>query len=366
MTSPRVRSIERRFSVPSRRSLNGQIWGDVGVGPLRTIPMGLRHFGVEPAPVLASVGLTLADFDDDSGRIAFPTLGRLLEACASITGAPHFGLIAGAHFELPMLGPLGYLMRNEATVGAAVRSLILRTHLHDRGAVPALTRLNARRSGLSYAVYAFDTRMRGMIDDGALMMIHRMFQALCGAHWRPLEVRLAHSAPRDTRPYHKAFGAPVRFDATLSTVVFDSRWLEEPVAGADPALRRLLEESVAAIERKTHSDLTGKVRRILRTGVLGGTANAAQVAGMFAMSERTLRRRLASEGVTLLGLIAEARMLAAQQLLEETRLSLSEVALALKYSDASALSRAFRGWTGVAPSDWRSRHASSGNGAAPR
>jgi AraC-like DNA-binding protein len=270
---------------------------------------------------------------------------------------PHFGLIAAAHFELPMLGPLGYLMRNESTAGAAIRSLVLHTHLHDRGAIPALTRLTVRRSGLSYAVYARNTPMRGMIDDGAMRIAHRMFRTLCGPRWRPLEVRLAHAAPRDTRPYREAFDAPVSFDATLSMLVFESRWLDEPVVGADPALKRMLDELVAVMERQRPTDLTGRVRRILRTGVLGGTDNAAQVADMLATSQRTLRRRLASEGASLHALIAEARLLAAQQLIEETRLPLAEIAQALKYSNTSALSRAFRGWTGVAPSEWRNRHA---------
>jgi AraC-like DNA-binding protein len=346
------------MSKSPRPSFVARTWGDVGVAPLRAIPIALRQCGVDPAPVLASVGLSAAAFDDERQRVAFPVLGRLFEACTAKTGLPHFALLAASHFELPMLGTVGYLMRNEATAGTAVRSLVLYTHLHDRGAVPALLRLTARRSALSYAIYARDTPMRGMIDDAAMMIVQRMFHTLCGPRWRPLEVRLAHAAPRDPRPYREAFDAPVRFDATLSTVVFESRWLDEPVAGADPQLRRLLADRVEAMERQSPGDLTGKVRRILRTGVLGGTANAAQVAGMLAMSERTLRRRLRSEGASLIRLIAEARLLAAQQLIEETRLPLADIALALKYSDASALSRAFRGWTGIAPSQWRSQSPS--------
>lgn len=353
MTPTRHHGTERHVPTPKRSPVNGGTWGDLGIGPLRTIPIALRQCGTDPVPVLASVGLSLAAFDDDAERIAFPVLGRLLDVCASITGLPHFGLIAAAHFELPMLGPLGYLMRNESTVGAALRSLVLHTHLRDRGAVPALVQQTARRSGLSYAIYALDTPMRGMIDDAAMMIAQRIFHALCGPRWRPLEVRLAHAAPRDARPYREAFDAPVRFDATLSMLVFESRWLDHPVAGSDPALHRVLAELLEAMERQNPRDLINTVRRILRIGVLGGTDNAAQVAGMFAMSERTLRRRLASEGTSLHTLIAEARLLAAQQLIEETRLPLAEIALALKYSDASALSRAFRGWTGIAPSHWR-------------
>lgn len=357
MPHSRLRPNVRRNRAAGGVRGNAHSWDDVGVGPLRTIPIALHRCGVDPAVVLASVGLTLTDFDDDSGRIAFPTLGRLLQACVAPTSRPDFGLLAGAQFELPMLGPLGYLMRNEATVGAAVRSLVLHTHLHDRGAVPALMRLSARRSGLSYAVYARDTPMRGMIDDGAMMIVKQIFRTLCGPRWRPLEVQLAHAAPPDTRRYRDAFESPVRFDATLSTMIFESRWLDEPVIGADPAVRLRLVERLKAMEHQAPNDLTDKIRRVLRTAVVGGTANAAQVAGMFALSERTLRRRLAFEGAALHALISEARLLAARQLIEETQLPLADIARALKYSDASALSRAFRGWTGVPPSTWRGLRA---------
>lgn len=361
----RLRSSENRVPSPAPPPSGGRAWGDVGVGPLRSIPLALLQCGVEPAAVLSSVGLASTTFDDDAERIEFPVLGRLLGVCAAGTGKAHFGLLTGAHFQLPMLGPLGYLMRNEATVGAALRSLVLHTHLHDRGAVSALTELSSRRSGLSYAVYVRDTPMRGMIDDGALMIALQIFRTLCGSRWRPLEVRLAHAAPQDPRPYKSAFEAPVRFDAPLSTMVFESRWLDEPVVGADPTLRRMLVELLQTLEQQAPTSLTAKTRRILRTGVLVGTDKAAHIAGLFAMSERTLRRRLASEGESLQALIAEARLLAAQQLIEETTLSLADIALALKYSDASALSRAFRGWTGVAPSRWRSRQAPSGDSASP-
>ncbi len=77
------------------------------------------------------------------------------------------------------------------------------------------------------------------------------------------------------------------------------------------------------------------------------------VGEIFSLSERGLRRHLAREGVSLNDLIGEARFVVAEQLLEQTGMPLGEIAGALHYADLSAFSRAFRGWTGVAPSAWR-------------
>jgi AraC-like DNA-binding protein len=145
----------------------------------------------------------------------------------------------------------------------------------------------------------------------------------------------------------------MRFDAPLSMIVFQRRWLDAPVPGADPTLLVLLRQLLAQLEGQTTTRLTDQIRRVLRSSVLNGSADAASIANVFTLSERSLRRQLAAEGSNLHALVAEARLMVARQLLEETRLPVSEVAAALHYSDLTAFSRAFRGWTGKPPTAWR-------------
>ncbi len=45
----------------------------------------------------------------------------------------------------------------------------------------------------------------------------------------------------------------------------------------------------------------------------------------------------------------------ARQLLENTDMPMTEIAATLDYSDASAFTHAFRGWSGTASTAWRSR-----------
>jgi AraC-like DNA-binding protein len=72
------------------------------------------------------------------------------------------------------------------------------------------------------------------------------------------------------------------------------------------------------------------------------------------MHRRTLNRRLRAQGTTLHRLVEETRFEIARQLVENTRIPLTEVAAILAYADASAFTRAFRRWTGTAPNRWRS------------
>jgi AraC-like DNA-binding protein len=100
------------------------------------------------------------------------------------------------------------------------------------------------------------------------------------------------------------------------------------------------------------------VRAALHQMVLSGTSSADNVALLFGIHERTLRKRLTAEGTSLQSLVSQTRFELAKQLLENTELPLSEIASALHFADAAVLSRAFRGWSNTNPRNWRTRNES--------
>ncbi|MFG2551150.1 helix-turn-helix transcriptional regulator [Streptomyces sp. NPDC048581] len=83
----------------------------------------------------------------------------------------------------------------------------------------------------------------------------------------------------------------------------------------------------------------------------GGPAGASlgEVARFLALHPRTLQRRLAEEGAGFDQLRDEALRELAHQYLTESSLSMSHVALALGFSEQSALTRACRRWFGKTP-----------------
>jgi hypothetical protein len=81
-----------------------------------------------------------------------------------------FGLLAGARFDLGGLGPIGRLMRNEATVGDALRSLVLHLHLHDRGATLLLLAPEPGSALLGYSIYNHDMPAIGQAYDAVVAM----------------------------------------------------------------------------------------------------------------------------------------------------------------------------------------------------
>jgi AraC-like DNA-binding protein len=102
--------------------------------------------------------------------------------------------------------------------------------------------------------------------------------------------------------------------------------------------------------------LTVDLRRVLRTKLLKEDCSAAMVARLFSMHRRTMNRHLRTEGLAFREVANEIRFEIACELLESTDMTLSQVAAILRYSELSAFTRAFRRWSGQAPSAWRASH----------
>jgi AraC-like DNA-binding protein len=327
--------------------------GDARVGPILGLPTLLAERGLDPVRVFAEAGLEPHLLDDPENRISFQDFGRLLETCAAATGCPHFGLLAVERYDRNSLGAVGYLMRNCQTVGEALRNLQLHLHLNDRGAVLYLAQLDAHRVALVYTVFWHDAQATSMIYDAALGITHGMMREICGPSWKPLEVRFSHRRPEVTQPYRRFFGINPRFDAMRSAIVFASSWLDQTIPRADPVLRAILARTIHQMEASEPEVLAVQVRRALCPMVLNGTATLAGLAQLFSLHERTMRRRLEADGTTFHDLLNEARFEVAKQLLRDTRLPAAEIAAILRYSNPGAFSRAFRGWSGTTPRQWR-------------
>lgn len=323
----------------------------------------LVEHGRDPAAILAGTGLAPASFGDPDLRIPYATGGTLLARCCAATGMPHFGLLVGARFDLAMLGVLGQLVGNSPSVGAALQNLVRHLHLHDRGAVAFMVDLGRAQTALGYAVYRSDTPGIAAIYDLTLSVGASIMRALCGGSWRPDLVAFARRAPADAAPYRRLFGAPVRFDAPHSEFVFPTRWLDQRLPGARLPARVAAERIANSQEREER--LGDRVHRIVRGLLVSGDLSAQRVAGIVGMHERVLRRRLQDEGTTLVAIVDRARLEGARALLDETELSLPDIAAALAYSDATAFSRAFRRWTGTTPNAWRNRGDSPMAAKAP-
>lgn len=155
--------------------------------------------------------------------------------------------------------------------------------------------------------------------------------------------------------------ASVRLLARVRTGLADAFQRGRQALAPDPALpsavarQRVLEVMHWLLEdglvlRSAPTEMTVSVQiRALIAGRLDHDWPAARVAQALAMSEATLRRRLAAEGESMSALIVDARMASALTLLQATTQPVSRIANAVGYDSPSRFAIRFRERFGFAP-----------------
>lgn len=349
----RLRQMDQPSIVHPSRNTTAHISG------VAAIPAVLKALGASPAQVFVEAGVDLSLFDDPEGLISLVEVGRLVNHAVATTGCQHFGLLVGQQGGLHSLGLVGLVVRYSPDVGTALHRLGHYLHLYHGGQITAVVE-EGHIVTLCYAFYEPHVEAIDQIEDGALAIMHNMLCTLCGPDWRPIEVRFAHRAPDNIRPFGRFFRAPLRFNSEQSALVMSTDWLDRRLPDAGAELQRLLKKEIEALEARHGDDFPEQVRSVLRTGLLTGHASASQVAALFSIHSRTLTRRLAAFGTNLKSLVDEGRFEIAREMLQNTSLDVSQIAALLGYADASAFTRAFRRWTGTTPAVWRatSRHPS--------
>jgi AraC-like DNA-binding protein len=168
-------------------------------------------------------------------------------------------------------------------------------------------------------------------------------------------VSFRHSCRSDPARYEELLGCPVRFEAARDAIAMRPEMLglcnRLGDASVSDFLTTHLEAEFASLREDASLGNT-LVHRLTPT-LSNGLPQAAVIARDMGMSERTLYRRLAEEGLTFRDVIGRAQSALAQRLLRDNTVSIAEVAFLTGFSEQSTFSRAFKRWVGQAPAQFR-------------
>ncbi len=191
--------------------------------------------------------------------------------------------------------------------------------------------------------------------ESLLVTWHRLSSWLIGRRIPLLEVSFDYAAPAHRSEYDLIYGAPLRFEAEQAALCFAASYLDAPLMQDENSLRIFLSRAPYDLLSRPElgNSLGARIRRMLRHGTQDPGLDLDTAAARLAMSTQTLRRRLQQEGQSFQTIKDDWRRDLAISLLADTALPIAEIARRAGFSEPSALHRAFKKWTGLAPGAYR-------------
>ena len=168
------------------------------------------------------------------------------------------------------------------------------------------------------------------------------------------KIKLPFERPRDWSIIARSLAFKVEFNAPEASIVFKPGFFAHVPRHSHRVSFKLalkLVEKEAAVLAEV-ATLRERVIRWLWAST--PPLKKTEIARLLGISERSLTRRLASEGTNYNQLFLDVQSERALNLLENRKMTVSEIAYRMGYSDPAAFSRAFVSRQGMSPSQWRS------------
>lgn len=308
-----------------------------------------------------------ADLRQPDDRIPFETYVVLMRAAREICSDPAFALHFGEAVGLSEMSIVGLLDHGIETMADAIAqinryaSLLIETGGH-RGA--RLVVEHHRRE-----VWLVDTRPDPNhfieLTESTFARIVCETRRLPGNEDLLRGVHVTHPAPAYRPEYERVFRVPVVFESDRNALVYDPAWWAQRFTPERPYVSEILAAHADRLlqDLEQSKSMRGRVERLLIPRLEDGDTTMAAIASELGLTRATLGRRLKSEGVTFARVLDELRRTLALACLRDGRLSVSETAYRVGFSDPAPFSRAFKRWTGRSPRDFVAGTGEESDGA---
>jgi AraC-like DNA-binding protein len=304
---------------------------------LLNVPAYLAARSVDPVEFLRRVNVPAAFFSDINAFIPRELCFALEDSLLKLTGDRMLGGNVANRYHLSELGPWGNAILAASTLRDALSFAISQIHLLQTGFT-----LAQFRDGDSLVV-AFHFQGRSAYYPaqhilGSAVVVRKI--ALLAGVPEAVEVLMQRPYSPELSDADELLGSHIRFNAPWDGVRIDLGVMENPIAGKQQDIRPSVQ---------TAWDVTSHIRKYLPYR----RVTKEYVASLIGTSPRTVQRRLSEWGLSYEQLLDDVRRNEALRLVEESRLSIADIAAFVGYSDGPHFMRAFRRWTGMTPVTFR-------------
>ena len=319
---------------------------------VQAIALAYARRGMNPAGALAQAQIAPAALLDPASRITAWQMERISGLAMQELDDEALGWFSRC---LPW-GSYGMLAR--ASLSAPTLGVALKRWCRHHGLIADDIALTLGVAGDTACVSVTEQRDLGALREFCLVSVPRNILGvacwLIDSRIPLLGAQLPFAAPPHCEVYAVLFSGPTTFDSAPAAIRFDARYLALPLRRDERALQLMLQRALPLTVLPYRRDrlLVQRVRQALAAHP-AQTHGADALAAMLHVSPRTLHRQLKEEGASLQALKDEVRRARALELLLRTSRPIKQVAEAAGFQNEKSFMRAFKGWTGQSPAEFR-------------
>ncbi|EKU39953.1 MULTISPECIES: AraC family transcriptional regulator [Acinetobacter] len=305
--------------------------------------------GISYQTILKGTGLSQQQLLDPNmvvtGHQELQLIQNLVE---QLGNRPTLGLEVGTRYHFTTFGPLGMALMSSASIREALdlaltyfsltfaftRFLVSDTNegtlieIDDEG-IPSLV----RQFIIERDAAALITVQRDLVQDNFCQYLAFSFEPA-----------------GNLEAYQNLFGVMPEFGSSKSFVLLDAQKINQKLQMANELVLHTAEEQCRQIldKRQVQKKFINLVQQQLMT-VRGEMPSMEMVADRLHLNARTLRRHLASEGMTFIQIREEVRQVLAEQYLALPKASVEQIAEWLGYAEPASFIHAYKRWHGKTP-----------------
>ncbi|MEZ4439263.1 MAG: AraC family transcriptional regulator ligand-binding domain-containing protein [Polyangiaceae bacterium] len=305
--------------------------------------------------------------DDPEARLSSDTLDRFVAMAAEASGDPAFAL-AFAQQHRSISYHLYFAMAASDTLMDAWSRVERYRHLvSDRLDV---RRVPAPEGDVRFSFSVPEPDVGRWIPNDMLVATH-----VLGARGftmdpdlAPLRIELRRPRPATIAAFEELFRCPLAFGQEQLVVTWKASDVERPQPLANPTIAMQAEGVVVDyLAKLSDADIPDRLRALLVRDFAGRAPRAGRrgPAPRVELSPRSLARSLAARGTTYRDIVDDVRRTLARDYLRAGA-SVTEITFLLGSLETSALTRAFRRWTGQTPSAFAAAAKAASRALNPR
>lgn len=331
--------------------------------PVRTlnscmVKFYFSHFvksGVPQNILLERTGISQSDLNEPDARIPLDKYHLLYKAAIELSHDPAFILKTAEQYEPEYFGILDNMLKCCQTIQEANNQ---RERFYRLMATQYQISFTRNTTTFNILFTPEDQQSYFPYSEEALSVEYiTSYRKLTETAILPLEVHYTFPKPSYYDEYLRIFQCPVLFNQQQTCMIFDLDVEDMPITTYNSYLNSFLTQHAAEKLKKLNAlvneTFSNQISKIIMEEISKGEISIEKVADRMGSTRKNIYCKLKEEHTSFSALLQNIRKDLSKSYLNQSNLSITDIAYLLGYSERSTFYRAFKKWYDQTPKDYR-------------